>query len=101
MDALYFIESDRANRAEAQLTEKDREIEKLKVIIKKLEERLQFAQQMANEKQNRIDRAMTYNKYLREKCSYRLNDGHLRKMEKILLGTETELKEIPRMGVKQ
>lgn len=31
-----------------------------------------------------IDNAVKYNNYLREHCKYRLNDGHLRKMSKIL-----------------
>lgn len=31
-----------------------------------------------------IDNAVKYNNYLRKHCKYRLNDGHLRKMSKIL-----------------
>lgn len=75
------------------------EIERLTAIIDKLNEKGKFLTEVANEKQNRIDRAYTYNNYLREKCKFRLNDGHLRKMGKILIGEETELREIPRIGV--
>lgn len=77
---------------------KDKEIERLNAIIDKLNEKGKFLTEIANEKQNRIDRAMAYNNYLKEKCCYRLNEGHLRKMGKILIGEETELKEIPRVG---
>lgn len=76
-----------------------KEVAEMKAIINMLEEKNKLLTEVANEKQNRIDRAMTYNNYLREKCSYRLNDGHLRKMKKILLGEETQLEEVPRMGV--
>lgn len=31
-----------------------------------------------------INNAVKYNNYLRKNCKYRINDGHLRKMSKIL-----------------
>lgn len=37
---------------------------------------------------DRIDKAIEYNDYLRKNCKYKLNDGHLRKMNKILRGEE-------------
>lgn len=37
-----------------------------------------------------IDKATEYNNYLKEHCKYRLNDGHLRKMGKILIGDYNE-----------
>lgn len=74
------------------------EIERLNAIIDKLNEKVKFLTEVVNKKQNRIDRACTYNNYLREKCKFRLNDGHLRKIGKILIGEETELRDIPRIG---
>ena len=82
-----------------EIKELEKEIERLNAIIDKLNEKGKFLTDVANEKQNRIDRACTYNNYLREKCKFRLNDGHLRKMGKILIGEETELREIPRIVV--
>ena len=35
-----------------------------------------------------IDKAIEYNNYLREHCKYKLNEGHLRKMNKILQGND-------------
>lgn len=40
--------------------------------------------------QERIDKAIEYNNYLKEHCSYKLNKGHLRKMGKILKGDSNE-----------
>lgn len=43
-----------------------------------------------NSLQQIIDKATEYNNYLKEHCKYRLNDGHLRKMGKILAGDYNE-----------
>ena len=39
-----------------------------------------------------IDNAVKYNNYLRKHCKYRLNEGHLRKMSKILDRNEGNIK---------
>lgn len=78
---------------------KDREIERLKCIIEKLKERLDFAKKQEEEKLNRIERAMTFNKYILHENWYGGNEKKCAQRNiNILLGKETELKEIPRVG---
>ena len=78
---------------------KDKEIERLNNIIEKLEERCKFFNEMLNEKQNRIDRCMTFNNYILHENWYGGNEKkYAQRNINILLGKETELKEIPRVG---
>ena len=75
------------------------EIERLNNIIEKLEERCKFFNEMSNEKQNRIDRCMTFNNYILHENWYGGNEKkYAQRNINILLGKETELKEIPRVG---
>ena len=79
--------------------EKDNEIERLNNIINELEERCKFFNEMSNEKQNRIDRCMTFNNYILHESWYGGNEKkYAQRNINILLGKETELKEIPRVG---
>ena len=75
------------------------EIERLNNIINELEERCKFFNEMSNEKQNRIDRCMTFNNYILHESWYGGNEKkYAQRNINILLGKETELKEIPRVG---
>ena len=77
----------------------NQEIERLINIIEKLEERCKFFNEMSNEKQNRIDRCMAYNNYILHENWYGGNEKkYAQRNIDILLGKETELKEIPRLG---
>ena len=79
--------------------EKDKEIERLKAIIDKLNEKGKFLTEVANEKQNRIDRTMAYNNFILKEEWYGGNEKkYAQRNIDILLGKETELKEIPRLG---
>lgn len=58
-------------------------------IIKKMQENQESAikvMKMYKDYKLRVDKATEYNNYLRQHCKYKLNDGHLRKMDKILKG---------------
>ena len=75
------------------------EIERLNNIINEFEERCKFFNEMSNEKQNRIDRCMTFNNYILHESWYGGNEKkYAQRNINILLGKETELKEIPRVG---
>lgn len=76
------------------------EIERLNAIIDKLNEKGKFLTDVANEKQNRIDRAMAYNNFILKEEWYGGNEKkYAQRNIDILLGKETELREIPRIGV--
>ena len=81
------------------INECQKEIERLKCIIEKLKDRLDFAKKQEEEKLNRIERAMAFNKYILHENWYGGNEKkYAQRNIDILLGEETELKEIPRVG---
>lgn len=82
------------------IEEQGKEIERLNAIIDKLNEKGKFLTDVANEKQNRIDRAMAYNNFILKEEWYGGNEKkYAQRNIDILLGKEIELREIPRMGV--
>ena len=79
--------------------EKDKEIERLNNILKMLKDKLDFAKRQEEEKLNRIERCMAYNNYILHESWYGGNEKkYAQRNIDILLGKETELKEIPRVG---
>lgn len=81
------------------LEEKDKEIERLNNILKMLKNKLDFAKRQEEEKLNRIERCMAYNNYILHESWYGGNEKkYAQRNIDILLGKETELKEIPRLG---
>ena len=82
------------------IEEQGKEIERLNAIIDKINEKGKFLTDVANEKQNRIDRAMAYNNFILKEEWYGGNEKkYAQRNIDILLGKEIELREIPRMGV--
>lgn len=56
----------------------------IKTHIIELEEENSQLKQERDKYKSIVDEATKYNDYLKEHCKYRLNEGHLRKMKKIL-----------------
>jgi hypothetical protein len=76
-----------------------KEIERLNNILKMLKDKLDFAKRQEEEKLNRIERCMAYNKYILHESWYGGNEKkYAQRNIDILIGKETELKEIPRVG---
>ena len=75
------------------------EIERLNNILKMLKDKLDFVKRQEEEKLNRIERCMAYNNYILHENWYGGNEKkYAQRNIDILLGKETELKEIPRVG---
>ena len=90
---------DEYGRLKDRVHEQYDEIERLNNILKMLKDKLDFAKRQEEEKLNRIERCMAYNNYILHESWYGGNEKkYAQRNIDILLGKETELKEIPRVG---